>query len=115
VHVRVERAAAPFTSRASPGDVLRLPIKHGEGAYFASSDELARLERNGQIVLRYCAEDGSVTEGANPNGALANVAGVANERGNVLGLMPHPEHAVEARFGGTDGLALLGSLVDAVS
>ncbi len=114
VHVRVERSAPPFTSRVRPGDVLRLPIKHGEGAYFAEPDLLARLERNGQILVRYCEADGATTAAANPNGSLANVAGVTNEAGNVFGLMPHPEHAVEAAIGGVDGLAILGSLVDAV-
>ena len=114
VHVRVERAAAPFLSRASVGQVLRLPIKHGEGAFFAGPELLERLERNGQIALRYCGPDGAVSDAANPNGSLRNAAGVCNERGNVLGLMPHPEHAVEAAIGGSDGLALLGSLADAV-
>lgn len=114
VHLRVERAAAPFLSRAAVGDVLRVPIKHGEGAYTVAPDELARLEANGQIVLRYCDADGSVVEDANPNGSVGSVAGVTNEAGNVIGLMPHPEHAVEPMIGGTDGLKLLGSIVDAV-
>jgi phosphoribosylformylglycinamidine synthase len=113
VHVRVERSAAPFTSRARAGQVLRLPIKHGEGAYHAEPAALAELERRGQILLRYCEPDGRVSDAANPNGSLASAAGVVNERGNVFGLMPHPEHAVEAAIGGLDGLALLGSLVDA--
>jgi phosphoribosylformylglycinamidine synthase len=112
--VRVEQAAAPFTSRARVGEVLRIPIRHGEGRYHAAPDELARLEASGQVVLRYCEPDGTVSARANPNGSLANVAGVRNRAGNVLGLMPHPERAVEALTGGTDGLAILGSLVDAV-
>jgi phosphoribosylformylglycinamidine synthase len=114
VNVRVERSLAPFTSRACSGQVLHLPIKHGEGAYVASPELLARLEANGQIRLRYCTAEGDVTDAANPNGTVANVAGIANERGNVMGLMPHPEHAVETRIGGLDGIAILGSLVDAV-
>ena len=114
VAVRVEHAEAPFTTRARPGQVLRIPIKHGEGAYFATPELLERLERNRQILLRYCDEDGVAAESANPNGSVANVAGLRNERGNVMGLMPHPEHAVEAAVGGTDGLVLLGSLLDAV-
>jgi phosphoribosylformylglycinamidine synthase len=114
VHVRVERADTPFTSRARAGAVLRLPIKHGEGAFFASASEMARLEANGQVVLRYCDAGGQVLGEANPNGSLANVAGVVNERGNVFGLMPHPEHAVEEAIGGRDGLVILGSLLDAV-
>jgi len=104
VNVRVEHARAPFTSRAEVGQVLRLPIKHGEGAYHASPALLAELEQNGQIALRYAD--------ANPNGSLANVAGVTNARGNVMGLMPHPEHAVEPGVGGEDGCAILGSLAD---
>jgi len=114
VHVRVERSAAPFSSRARQGQVLRLPIKHGEGAYFAAPEVLGELEARGQVLLRYCEPDGTVSEVANPNGSLAGAAGVCNARGNVFGLMPHPEHAVEAAIGGLDGLVLLGSLVDAV-
>jgi phosphoribosylformylglycinamidine synthase len=113
VGVRVERAEAPFTSRCRKGDVLRIPIKHGEGAYFADPEGLARIEAKGQVVLRYCDAEGRVTQDANPNGSLASIAGLRNERGNVMGLMPHPEHAVEAAIGGTDGLAILGSLLDA--
>jgi len=114
VNLRVERADPPFTSRAAAGQVLRIPIKNGEGAYFAAPDELARLEANGQVALRYCDESGAIDEASNPNGSLANIAGITNERGNVLGMMPHPEHAIEAAIGGTDGLFVLGSLVDAV-
>jgi phosphoribosylformylglycinamidine synthase len=106
VNVRVERSVAPFTSRARAGDSLCIPIKHGEGAYFAPPEELAALESRGQVLLRYVD---------NPNGSLDDIAGVCNERGNVFGLMPHPEHAVEAGIGGTDGLAILGSLADAVA
>jgi len=115
VHVRVERADTAFTSRARAGEVLRLPVKHGEGCFYAAPEELARLEARGQIWLRYCLPDGRLAEAANPNGSLAHVAGVANERGNVFGLMPHPEHAVEAAIGGTDGRKILGSLLDAVA
>jgi phosphoribosylformylglycinamidine synthase len=103
--VRVERADTPFTSRARPGDLLRIPVKHGDGCYFADADTLARLEARRQVVLRYVH---------NPNGSARDVAGLVNEAGNVFGLMPHPEHAVEPAIGGTDGLAILGSLVDAV-
>jgi len=115
VHLRVEKSAAPFTSRARPGQLLRIPIKHGEGAYFAEPDLLARLEQRGQILLRYADAEGRVSDAANPNGSVGNAAGVANERGNVFGLMPHPEHAVEEAIGGRDGLVLLGSLVDALA
>ncbi len=115
VHVRVERCTAPFTSRAAEGEVLRIPIKNGEGAYYCEPAELARLERNRQVLVRYCEPNGAVTDAANPNGSVANVAGVTNERGNVFGLMPHPEHAVETLIGGVDGRAVLGSLKDALS
>ena len=113
-HVRVEHAEPPFTARARPGAVLRIPIKHGEGAYFAPPEEFARLEREGRVVLRYCLPNGAITPAANPNGSLANVAGVRNRAGNVMGLMPHPEHAVEAGLGGCVGRVLLGSLIDFV-
>ena len=115
VHVRVEHGDTPFTSRARAGQVLRLPIKHGEGAYYASARELDGLEARDQVLLRYCEPDGSVDGAANPNGSVANIAGITNEAGNVFGLMPHPEHAVEAAIGGRDGVAILGSLLDAIS
>ncbi len=115
VHVRVDQAVAPFLSRARAGDVLRVPIKHGEGRYAIDREGFARLEAGGQILLRYCAPDGSVGEAANPNGSVGHVAGIRNAAGNVMGLMPHPEHAVEVLTGGTDGLQILGSLVDAVA
>jgi phosphoribosylformylglycinamidine synthase I len=104
VTLRVERVDTFFTSRAEPGHGLTIPVKHGEGCYFADENLLAELERNGQILLRY--ED-------NPNGSVAAVAGVANEAGTVFGLMPHPEHAVDPLLGSIDGALILGSLVDA--
>jgi phosphoribosylformylglycinamidine synthase subunit PurQ / glutaminase len=104
--LRVERADTPFTTRAEPGQTLTIPIKHGEGCYVADEQLLGGLEANGQVVLRY--EE-------NPNGSVAAIAGVTNERGNVFGLMPHPEHAVDPLLGSgsTDGAVILGSLVDA--
>ena len=112
-HVRVEVAAAPFTSRARAGQVLRIPIKHGEGRYAIESGELARLEADGRILLRYCDATGATTPEANPNGSVGHVAGVRNAAGNVMGLMPHPEHASEEGLpGGCDGLVILGSLLD---
>jgi phosphoribosylformylglycinamidine synthase subunit PurQ / glutaminase len=104
VELQLERADTPFTSRAEPGRSLTIPIKHGEGCFFADDELLAELERNGQVVLRY---------EQNPNGSVAGIAGVVNERGNVFGLMPHPEHAVDPLLGSTDGALVLGSLVDA--
>jgi phosphoribosylformylglycinamidine synthase len=100
----VERADTPFTSRCEPEQELTIPVKHGEGCYFADGDLLADLEANGQIVLRYAN---------NPNGSIGDIAAVVNETGNVLGLMPHPEHAVDPQLGSTDGTLVLGSLVDA--
>ena len=113
-HLRVERAVAPFTSLAKAGDVLSIPISHGDGNYYADDETLARLEANGQIAFRYCTAEGEVTEDANPNGSRANIAGITNEAGNVLGLMPHPERAVEDALGGTGGLVLLRSLQEAL-
>lgn len=108
--LRVERAALPFTDALREGETLSVPISHGDGAYYADADTLARMEANGQIAFRYCGEDGAAPPEANPNGSLSNIAGVVNEAGNVLGLMPHPERAVEPALGGTDGLRLLRSL-----
>lgn len=115
VHVRVEHAAAPFLSRTRTGDVLRLPIKHGEGRYAIDREGYARLEADARILLRYCGPEGAVDDAANPNGSIGHIAGIRNAAGNVMGLMPHPEHAVEALTGGTDGLRILGSLADAVA
>jgi phosphoribosylformylglycinamidine synthase len=103
VALRVERADTPFTGRVDPGQSLTIPVKHGEGCYVADAELLAKLEASGQIVLRY---------EANPNGSVADIAGIANETKNVFGLMPHPEHAVDPLFGSTDGALILGSLVD---
>ena len=118
VYLRVERNDLPFTSRLEVGQVLRLPIAHAEGNYEDSPERLDALERNRQVVFRYCAEDGSVARydaERNPNGAARAIAGIANERGNVLGLMPHPERAVEALLGNADGLAMLAGTVDSMA
>ncbi len=105
VAVRVERVAATFTSRCERGQRLVIPVKHGEGCWFAPPKLVKQLERNDQIVLRYA--------GDNPNGAVDDVAGVVNEQGNVMGLMPHPEHAVDPLLGSGDGALILASLLDA--
>jgi phosphoribosylformylglycinamidine synthase subunit PurQ / glutaminase len=102
----VERTDTPFTTRCDDSQVLTIAVKHGDGCWFADPELLARLEANDQIVLRYHT-------GANPNGAIDDVAGVCNAAGNVFGLMPHPEHAVDPLLGATDGALILGSLVDA--
>jgi phosphoribosylformylglycinamidine synthase len=106
VALRVELDAPPFTSRCKPGQRLVIPVKHGEGCWFAPAKLVRQLEQNGQIVLRYA--------GGNPNGSVDNVAGVVNEGGNVMGLMPHPEHAVDPLLGSGDGALILASLLDAV-
>jgi phosphoribosylformylglycinamidine synthase I len=111
VHCRVESADGPFTSGLEPGRVLRLPIAHGEGRYHAPPDTLALLERRGQIALRYCAPGGAVTPEANPNGALAGIAGLCNEGGNVFGMMPHPERASEPELASQDGRLMFESLL----
>ena len=107
VDVRVERADTPFTSTCSPGDVLTIPIKHGEGAWFADGELLDEVEAGGQVVLRYA--------NGNPNGSVSDVAGVVNERRTIMGLMPHPEHAVDPLLGPTGGLPILESLVAAAT
>ncbi len=106
VGLLVERTDTALTSRCTEDRTLTIPVKHGDGCWFADEDLVARLETNGQIALRYAA-------GESPNGAVGDVAGVIGEHGNVFGLMPHPEHAVDALLGSTDGALILGSLVDA--
>lgn len=114
VYLRVENAATPFTRAARGGEVLRMPIKHGEGLYVAPDDELRVMEERGQVLLRYSSADGRDSGEANPNGSLHAIAGVANERFNVFGLMPHPEHAVEADLGGEDGLKIFQSIIESI-
>jgi phosphoribosylformylglycinamidine synthase len=115
VSVRVERTDTPFTVRARAGQVLRLPIAHGEGNYFAPSDTLAELEASGRVVFRYVNAAGEPTEAANPNGSAGNIAGICSAGRNVVGLMPHPERACESPLGSTDGLVLFESVVHALS
>ncbi len=115
VQIRVETTATPFTSAARPGQVLKLPIAHSEGNYFCDAQTLRELERNDQIVFRYTTPDGHEELRANPNGSLANIAGIANRERNVLGLMPHPERASEAALGSADGAVIFRSMVEALS
>ena len=112
VHVRVETTATPFTSAAAAGQMLRLPIAHADGNYVCEPAALAELKRNDQIVFRYCTPDGRIEPAANPNGSLEAIAGITNREHNVVGLMPHPERAVEAALGSTDGLVVLRSLIE---
>jgi phosphoribosylformylglycinamidine synthase subunit PurQ / glutaminase len=114
VSLRVENADTPFTNQCEVGQVLRIPIAHNDGRYFCDKETLRRLERNGQIVFRYCTPDGEVTEEANPNGSVGNIAGIVNEKGNVLGMMPHPERASERLLGSEDGLFIWRSILSAV-
>ena len=115
VYVRVEHTDTPFSRRAAAGQVLRLPIAHGEGSYHAAAETVAALEANRQIVFRYCDADGAVTDAGNPNGSLNAVAGVCNRRRNVVGLMPHPERACESALGSEDGRVVLESMVAAMA
>ena len=113
VFLRVETAATPFTALAHKGDVLGMPIAHGEGNYYAAPDVIARLNAEDRVVFRYSTADGAITPEANPNGALENIAGIMNEGRNVLGMMPHPERVAEALLGGTDGLVVYRSMIEA--
>jgi phosphoribosylformylglycinamidine synthase len=115
VHVRVENTATPFTSEAQRGQVLRVPIAHAEGNYRCDDATLAELKRNDQIVFRYCAPDGSLDPAANFNGSLDAIAGICNRQRNVLGMMPHPERAVESALDSTDGLVIFRSLIASLS
>ena len=114
VHIRVETTDTPFTVEAKSGQVLKMPIAHAEGNYFCDEATLAELERNRQIVFRYTTPEGREDAVANPNGSLANIAGVSNRERNVMGLMPHPERAVEAALGSADGLVVFRSLIQSL-
>jgi phosphoribosylformylglycinamidine synthase len=110
VHLLVERADTAFTSEYEAGQVLEIPIAHGEGCYFADPELLDALEAEGQVVFRYCTPEGLVAPAANPNGSARSVAGIINAEGNVLGMMPHPERAVDPLLGSVDGLGLFRSV-----
>jgi len=112
VHLRVESQDTPFTGRMQRGQVVRMPISHGEGRYYIDRETFKRLVDNDQVIFRYCDERGNLTKEANPNGSLDHVAGVCNERRNILGLMPHPERAAEAILGCEDGRLMFASILD---
>lgn len=114
VHVRVENAATPFTNRCEPGQVLRIPIAHADGNYYTDDVTLAALQANAQIVFRYCAPDGTIAPEANPNGSLDHIAGIVNAKGNILGMMPHPERCAEEVLGNVDGRLIFLSMLDAL-
>ena len=111
VHLRVESASSPFSRSAREGQVLRVPISHGEGRYYADAATLAALESEGRVIFRYCSPSGEASGDANPNGSLGNIAGIVNGRGNVLGMMPHPERCCDPMLGGVDGRAIFESLI----
>lgn len=111
VNLRVETTHSPFTSAARVGQILKVPISHGEGNYYADQETLDLLEENNQIAFRYCSIDGAITDEFNPNGAARNIAGITNIRGNVLGMMPHPERCCEEILGGSDGKMIFESAI----
>ena len=115
VMLKVERTDTMFTNRYQSGQIIRLPIAHAEGNYFADAGTLQELEAEDRIVLRYCDAAGQVTDESNPNGAQHNIAGIVDETGRILGLMPHPERLSDAELGGTDGRALFESLVESLA
>jgi len=110
IYLEVEREDTRFTSELDSGEILRIPIAHGEGNFIATDEVLADIEANGQVMLRYCDAEGQVTREANPNGSLNNIAGIINKEGNVMGLMPHPERACESILGSADGRRIFESL-----
>ena len=113
--LRVEEMGTPFTGELTPGNVLRMPITHGEGNYFADETTLDELERNGQVIFRYCDSEGRITRESNPNGSARNIAGICNRERNILGMMPHPERCSEPLLGNTDGLGIFRSIAAAMA
>lgn len=112
-HLRVENGSTPFSNNAKKGQVIKVPISHGEGNYFADTETLQLIEKNEQVLFRYCGPDGDMTPDTNPNGSLNNIAGVMNSKGNVLGMMPHPERCCDPLLGGMDGELIFRSLLRA--
>lgn len=115
VNISVEATDTPFTQRCTRGQVLSIPIAHGEGNYFAEPEVIQTLEQQRRIVFRYCTADGQFTDAANPNGSVKNIAGICNEQRNVVGLMPHPERACERTLGSADGLLLFESVIQSLA
>jgi phosphoribosylformylglycinamidine synthase subunit PurQ / glutaminase len=112
VHLKVERSGTPFTRGYNAGQVIRVPVAHGEGNFVADAETIARIEGEGRVVFRYCGPDGTLSPAANINGSTNAIAGIVNSRGNVLGMMPHPENHVEAAIGSTDGRGLFAGLAE---
>lgn len=115
VPLKIERNDLPWTSAYSSGQIITLPIAHGEGRYYAEAHTLADIENNKQVLFRYCTPTGEVSEAGNPNGSLSNIAGICNQQGNVLGMMPHPERAADTVLGSTDGIGLFEGIIAATS
>jgi phosphoribosylformylglycinamidine synthase subunit PurQ / glutaminase len=113
ISLKIERSDLPWTQAYQPGQVITLPIAHGEGCYYADAHTLQELEANRQVLLRYCTPSGELTDASNPNGSLNHIAGICNRRGNVLGMMPHPERASDPMLGQTDGIHLFKGLLHA--
>jgi phosphoribosylformylglycinamidine synthase len=114
VHIRVETTQSLITSQAQKGQVLQIPIAHGEGRFYADSDTIKSIEDNDQVLFRYCTPDGQITEASNPNGAVNNIAGICNKQRNVFGMMPHPERCSDKHLHNTDGRILFESAISAV-
>jgi phosphoribosylformylglycinamidine synthase len=112
VHLRVENNSSAFTNRCDAGEILYIPIAHADGSYYADPETLADLNRNKQILFRYCDRDGEISMEANPNGSLENIAGIMNQSGNVMGMMPHPDRSAEDVLSSSDGLKVFGSVID---
>lgn len=115
VYLRTENNTTPFTRTLQSGTILRIPIAHGDGNYFAEEETLKRLEGDGRVVFRYCEQNGTISESANPNGSLNNIAGIINEAGNVLGMMPHPERYADSVLGCDDGMAVFRSIAETLA
>lgn len=111
VYLRLENNKCVFTSKLKKGDLLRIPVAHGDGNYYCTDQDLRILQENSQIVFKYCGQDGMITDESNPNGSLNNIAGITNREGNVLGMMPHPERCSEKLVGGKDGRAIFESVI----
>jgi phosphoribosylformylglycinamidine (FGAM) synthase-like amidotransferase family enzyme len=114
VHLKVERTDTPFTKAYAQGEIIRIPIAHGDGNYFADASTLDALEGNGRIVFRYVDREGNAVPSANPNGSQRNIAGICDERRRVVGLMPHPERLFEPLLGGSDGRRMFESVVNSL-
>ncbi|KAA3616479.1 MAG: phosphoribosylformylglycinamidine synthase subunit PurQ [Calditrichaeota bacterium] len=115
VTVRVENTATRFSSACTQGQILQMPVAHGEGNYYAEPDTIRKLEENRQVVFRYATVEGEITDRANINGSVNNIAGICNDRGNVLGMMPHPERAAEFQLGSADGKFIFDSIVNKIA